>query len=138
MFNERLRELRRRRKMSQGELADAAGINRSYLSMIENGHSSPTMEVVERLAKALNVPIWQLTAAVEERHYTYDTDEVFEMYDGLKAFLADEDEMLLTQPTPEEIAVLRTFRFSSNFVPDKRFYRDALLAYRRTRKASGI
>ncbi|MFH0766435.1 MAG: helix-turn-helix transcriptional regulator, partial [Calditrichota bacterium] len=50
-FSARLKQLRREQGLSQGELADAAGINRSYLSMVENDRSSPTMEVVQKLAK---------------------------------------------------------------------------------------
>ncbi len=42
--------------MSQEALADAANVNRSYLSEIEQGIVSPTIVVVLRLAKALDVP----------------------------------------------------------------------------------
>lgn len=136
MFGERLKKIRKSKRFSQEELAERAGINRSYLSQVENGHSSPTMEVVDKLAGALEVNIWKLLSSMEEKHYTYDSDDVFEMYPGLKDFLEDHDEMMLTQPTPEEIDGLKGIRFSGNFRPDKRFYRDALLAYRRREKSS--
>lgn len=42
--------------MSQEALADAANVNRSYLSEIEQGIVSPTIVVVLRLAKAFGVP----------------------------------------------------------------------------------
>ena len=135
MFGERLRRLRHELGIAQGELAKRSGINRSYLSMIENDRSSPTVEVVEKLAKGLGVSVWSLLAGVEEKHYTYDTEEAFEIYDGLRQFLEDEDLMILTQPTEEEIKALKGISFRG-FQPDKRFYRDALLAYRRRQRSN--
>lgn len=131
MLGPRLRQLRREKGLSQGELADRAGINRSYLSMIENARSSPTMDVVQRLSKGLEVNIWRLITDVNEQQYVYDLDEGFDMYDGLRNLLNDSDEIMLIRPTIEEIEMLKGIRFSGGFKPDKRFYRDALLAYRR-------
>ncbi len=133
MFGEKLRRLRRELGISQGDLAERSGINRSYLSMVENDRSSPTMDVVEKLARGLGVSVWTIISGVEEKHYTYDTDEVFEMFDGLRQFLEDEDLMMLVKPTEEEIQALKGIRFRGGFQPDKRFYRDALLAYRRSK-----
>ena len=56
MFGSKVRELRKERGMSQEALADAASINRSYLSEIEQGIVSPTIVIVLRLAKAFDVP----------------------------------------------------------------------------------
>ncbi len=134
MFSEQLKRLRRQRGLSQEELAERAGINRSYLSLLENGRSSPTMEVVEKLAQGLGVSIWTLLSAAQERHYEYDSETETEMYEGLRDFLNDEDEMLLIKPTVEEIEELRGIRFRGNMKPDKRFFRDALLALRRKEK----
>jgi len=50
----------REQKMYQSELADALGINRSYVSQWENGHSQPTREVMERISEILEVPIRML------------------------------------------------------------------------------
>lgn len=135
-LSEKIQSLRKKLGLNQGELADRAGINRSYLSQVENGHSSPTMEVVERIAQGLGVSIWTLLGGSDEKHFTYDTDDVFESYQGLTDFLSDTDEMLLIQPTTEEVDALKGIRFSGNFRPDKRFYRDALLAYRRRSKSN--
>lgn len=131
MLGPRLRQVRREKGLSQGELADHAGINRSYLSMLENGRSSPTLDVVKRLAKGLDVNIWRLVTDVNEGNYDYDLDEEFDMYDGLRDFLNDSDEIMLIRPTIDETEMLKGIRFSGSFKPDKRFYRDALLAYRR-------
>lgn len=52
------RNLRTRREaagLSQEAFADAAGIHRTYISDIERGVRNPTIEVVDRIAKALHV-----------------------------------------------------------------------------------
>ena len=54
-FMRRLKVLRTARGMSQAEVAKAAGLSRGYLSRIEIGMQSPTLEVIERLAAALKV-----------------------------------------------------------------------------------
>lgn len=132
MIGERLKTLRQERRITQGELADRAGINRSYLSRVEHGLSSPTTEVVEKLAQGLGVNIWMLWSEVEEKHFTYDTEEEYEICDGLRDFLNDNDEMLLTQPSVAEIEELKKIVFRGRVRPDKRFFRDALLAIRRS------
>lgn len=136
MFGERLKAIRREKGLSQGDLADRAGINRSYLSMIENGHSSPTLDVVERLAVGMGVTLWRLISDVNENSINYNLEDGFEMYEGLRDLLQDEDEVMLIQPTASEIEMLKGVRFSGGFKPDARFYRDALLAYRRRNKST--
>ncbi len=54
-FAKRIKELRARRDMSQAQLAKLAGISHGYLSRIEIGMQSPTLEVIEKLALALRV-----------------------------------------------------------------------------------
>jgi len=134
MFGERLRQLRRECGLSQGELADRAEINRSYLSMIENNRSSPTMDVVTRLAKGLDISVWQLLSDVEERHFTYDATQEIDIYPGLKDLLDSEEDMLLINPSVDELELLKSIRFSSNYQPSKRFFIDALLDYRRSKR----
>lgn len=135
MIGEKIRRLRERLKLSQEELSERARINRSYLSHIENGKSVPTIEVAERIARGLGVPLSELLSDAESPNYTYDTEEQAEMYEGLWEFLNDPDEILLTNPTPEEIEELKGIRFRGTMRPDKRFYRDALVALRRRRRS---
>ncbi len=127
----RVKEIRREQKLSQGELADRAGINRTYLSMIENGRTSPTVKVIQGLADGLGVKINLLISGAEERHFELDTPDEFELYPGLRDFLESEDDQLLINPTVEEVELLKSIRFSSNFKPPKQFYIDALIHYRR-------
>jgi len=50
-----IRILRLKRRMSQEKLADLMGVNRNYVGMIERGESSPTVSILEKAAKALDV-----------------------------------------------------------------------------------
>jgi len=60
IIGERLRELRRRKKLSQHDIESRSGLLRAYLSRVENGHTVPSIETLEKLAKALEIPLYQL------------------------------------------------------------------------------
>jgi transcriptional regulator with XRE-family HTH domain len=60
-----VQQLRRKRKLSQEELADRAGIHQTYLSGVERGRRNPTVLVLGRLARALETDIEEL---VRKRH----------------------------------------------------------------------
>ena len=55
-----IRKIRNSKKLSQDELAFQAGIDRSYLSQIENGHKSAGVSILDQIAKALDVEITTL------------------------------------------------------------------------------
>lgn len=55
-----MRSLRKARGWSQEALADAAGIDRTYISGIERLVRNPTVTVLERIATALEVPAGHL------------------------------------------------------------------------------
>jgi transcriptional regulator with XRE-family HTH domain len=57
---ERLKALREQKKMSQGEVEKRTGLLRCYISRIENGHTVPSIDTLEKIARALEVPIYQL------------------------------------------------------------------------------
>lgn len=59
-FGHRVRELRNARGWSQEELADRADLHRTYISAVERGVRNPTITVIERIAKALNVRMAEL------------------------------------------------------------------------------
>jgi transcriptional regulator with XRE-family HTH domain len=56
----KLRELREGKDLSQGDIEERTGLLRCYLSRVENGHTIPAIETLEKLANALDVPFWQL------------------------------------------------------------------------------
>jgi transcriptional regulator with XRE-family HTH domain len=59
-IGDRLRELREEKKLSQGELEKRTGLLRPYISRVENGHTVPSIETIEKFASALEVPMYQL------------------------------------------------------------------------------
>ena len=63
---DRLRDLREQRKLSQGEIEKRTGLLRCYISRVENGHTVPSIETLEKLARALEVPLYQLFYDGEE------------------------------------------------------------------------
>jgi transcriptional regulator with XRE-family HTH domain len=56
----RIKALRARRKITQAELAERAGISHGYLARLETGRQDPTITTLEKLAKALKVPVEKL------------------------------------------------------------------------------
>ena len=65
MQNEALKLVRQFHKLSLTETANRLGISKSYLSLIENGHKKPTLDLVEAYAKAFNMPVSQLMLFAE-------------------------------------------------------------------------
>ncbi|HKM02321.1 MAG TPA: helix-turn-helix transcriptional regulator [Bacilli bacterium] len=61
----KIREIRKKRKWSLLEFSLRANINRNYLGDLENGRRNPTLEILERLAKAFNMSISELTFGLE-------------------------------------------------------------------------
>ncbi len=55
-----LRVLREEKKFSQGEIEKRTGLLRCYISRVENGHTVPAIETLEKLARALEVPMYRL------------------------------------------------------------------------------
>lgn len=60
IIGDRLRALREQRNMSQGDIEKRTGLLRCYLSRVENGHTVPAIETLEKLARALELPLYQL------------------------------------------------------------------------------
>jgi transcriptional regulator with XRE-family HTH domain len=56
----RLRELREHKDMSQGDIEEKTGLLRCYVSRVENGHTVPAIETLEKMARALEVPLYGL------------------------------------------------------------------------------
>ncbi len=62
LLGRNVQRLRLARGWSQEELADEAGIHRTYVSGVERGVRNPTVTVLAKLAKALGVPVGELLA----------------------------------------------------------------------------
>jgi transcriptional regulator with XRE-family HTH domain len=66
IIGDRLRDMREQKKLSQGDIEKRTGLLRCYISRVENGHTVPAIETLEKLARALEVPLY---------HLFYDGDE---------------------------------------------------------------
>ena len=65
-MGDRLRALREEKKFSQGDVEKRTGLLRCYISRVENGHTVPAIETLEKMARALEVPLYQLFYDGEE------------------------------------------------------------------------
>jgi transcriptional regulator with XRE-family HTH domain len=59
-FNKLLKALREHKKMSQCDIEKRSGLLRCYISRVENGHTVPAIETMEKMARAMEVPMYQL------------------------------------------------------------------------------
>jgi transcriptional regulator with XRE-family HTH domain len=60
VIGERLKALREQKHLSQGDIEKRTGLLRCYISRVENGHTVPAIETLEKLARAMEVPLYQL------------------------------------------------------------------------------
>jgi transcriptional regulator with XRE-family HTH domain len=71
----RLRALREHKNLAQGDIEKRTGLLRCYISRVENGHTVPAIETLEKMARAMEVPLYQLF---------YDGEEQLELPNPLK------------------------------------------------------
>jgi transcriptional regulator with XRE-family HTH domain len=63
---DRLRQFREAKNLSQGDIEERTGLLRCYISRVENGHTVPALETLEKFARALEIPLYQLFYIGEE------------------------------------------------------------------------
>ena len=56
----RIRQIREQKGLSQGDIEKLTGLLRCYTSRVENGHTIPSLDTLEKYAAALNMPLYQL------------------------------------------------------------------------------
>jgi transcriptional regulator with XRE-family HTH domain len=66
VISTRLRQLREEKNLSQGDIENRTGLLRCYISRVENGHTVPSLGTLEKLAAALEIPLFQLFYDGEE------------------------------------------------------------------------
>jgi transcriptional regulator with XRE-family HTH domain len=66
IIGDRLRAIREDKKLSQGDIEKRTGLLRCYISRVENGHTVPSVDTLEKMARALEVPLYQLFYDGEE------------------------------------------------------------------------
>lgn len=66
-FGKALREIRKQQGYTQETLAFECGLDRTYISLLELGTSSPTLDTIMALCKALGVSLTQIASRVEAK-----------------------------------------------------------------------
>ena len=59
-IGQRIKHLRERKGLSQGDIEAVSGMLRAYISRVEHGHTVPALDTLERFAAALDIPLYQL------------------------------------------------------------------------------
>jgi transcriptional regulator with XRE-family HTH domain len=57
IVGQKIKEIRKKKSLTIQELSEKSGMSVGHISRLENGLKSPTISTLERLAKALDVPI---------------------------------------------------------------------------------
>ena len=60
VIGEKLKALRAQKNLSQGDMEKRTGLLRCYISRVENGHTVPSVDTLEKMARALEVPMYRL------------------------------------------------------------------------------
>ena len=66
MIGERPRSIRESKNLSQGDIERRTGLIRCYTSRVENGHTVPSIDTLQKYAQALEIPLYQLFYDGEE------------------------------------------------------------------------
>jgi len=72
-FGERLKSLRKTRKLTQEELGRSVGVDYKHIGAIERGIRSPSFDVIERIAKALKIDHFQLFLPIDAKEIDVQT-----------------------------------------------------------------
>lgn len=84
-FGEKVRQLRTERGLTQPQLAQAIGIEQSYLSKLENDKSVPSADIFQAILKAFSIDVATLLAGVDEKQIRSDLRQVPEVAEHLKS-----------------------------------------------------
>ena len=60
IIGERITQLRKAKGLSQGDIEKRTGLLRCYISRVENGHTVPAIETLEKIARAVEIELYQL------------------------------------------------------------------------------
>ena len=91
MYGEKLKQLRKEKKISQKELAELSGLSISYIQQIESGKkNNPSLEALTAIAKVLDTPMYHL---LDDSMKEYKDEFYFKQcIDWLRPILIDEPE----------------------------------------------
>lgn len=120
----KLRELRKNSALTQKQIADVLGIDRSTYSYYENGKASPSLEVLMRIAKVFNVTLdyiiygdesgtVQPVSVLSEKYSTYTK------VDSFANLSVDEKSLLMFSRLLDSDSLKTLIDFADNLVKSK-------------------
>src|SRR5690606_34806664 len=91
MIGDRIKNLRIERKLSLTELAERAGVAKSYLSSIErNLQTNPSIQFLEKISNVLNVPVDYLLHETKEDETELDPEWISIVQEAMKSGVSKE------------------------------------------------
>ncbi len=93
LIGQRIRNYRLQRGWSQEKLAELSGCHPTYIGQLERGEKNATLEVVEKITAALNVPLSKLFEKLGDKENA-GSDIPLKCYDFLLAKSKEEQEQL--------------------------------------------
>jgi len=104
LIGRRLREIREARRLSQGDIEQRTGLFRCYVSRVENGHTVPAVETLEKFARALEVPVYALfydgdspkTPSGKSSDFGKDGRELGQLWEALARMPKNRRQLLLS------------------------------------------
>ncbi|MCL2228122.1 MAG: helix-turn-helix domain-containing protein [Oscillospiraceae bacterium] len=96
-IGERIRAYRTRAGMTQMKLAERAGVHHTYIGQLERGEKNASLETIEKVARALNLPFETLFEALVDGNANNDIAR--EIY-----------ELITAQPEREQLALLNLLK----------------------------
>lgn len=66
LIGQRIRNYRTQQKLSQEKLAELSGCHPTYIGQIERGEKNATLESIEKIASALNIPLARLFEKLDD------------------------------------------------------------------------
>lgn len=108
-IGERIRLLREARELTQGDIEERTFLKRSYLSRVENGHTIPSVETLEKIARSLDIAMYQFfyegSSPVDEGSLAKRAADLFGA-SGKELFVLDKFRKLLAQMQPRDRRLL--------------------------------
>jgi transcriptional regulator with XRE-family HTH domain len=63
-----LRQIREKKGLSQEKLSELAGLDRTYISLIECGKRKPSLETIEKICHVFSFKVWELLKHINEKN----------------------------------------------------------------------
>jgi transcriptional regulator with XRE-family HTH domain len=60
VIGDKLKSLREQKNLSQGDIEKRTGLLRCYISRVENNHTVPSFDTLEKMARALEIPMYRI------------------------------------------------------------------------------